>query len=313
MTPHVVKVGKMIISRYMPVWIVACAIIAYVFPEALHLLQPTTQFWLGLIFFFMGVTLSFPTLVGILRRPKHVVLGAFLKWTIMVGTTLLLANLFFSDNAEIAAGFILAGAVPSGTSANIYALTAGGEVALSITMATLDTFIAPFLTPSLVQIAVGKVVPIAFWPMFWSIIYTVLVPLGFGLFVQWRVKRVAKAIRPHAGVLSQLSLLFVVLSAMTGAAAPLKDHLSVLPVVFFAVILQIIIPMGLGYWCARWLKVGEANARSMLFHVGITNTALATTLAIEHISSLAAVPAVVAVVCNLTIGAIVANWWEAKN
>ena len=242
----------------------------------------------------------------------NALLGVLLKWTVMVTVSIGVAYIFFQNQAEIATGIILAGTVPSGTSANLYTFIAGGEAALSIAMATLDTVISPVLTPTLVQLFAGKLIPIAFLPLFLNIIYIVFIPLFLGLFLQWKFAKRTEFIKPYTSVLSQLALFIVVLSVISSAQSSLQSNLSSLPIIFIAVFFQVSIPMASGYWIARLCKVPEQNARAILFHVGICNTALAATLALEHVSSLAAVPAVANMVINLTLGAIVANMFARK-
>lgn len=301
-----------LISRFLPVWIVLLSLIAYSFPDAFISIRGLTGVGLGTIFLLMGLSLSTEKLLTVIKNPKHALLGVLLKWTIMVAVTVSVAYLFFRDNAELATGVILAGTVPSGTSANIYTFIAGGEAALSITMATLDTFISPLLTPTLVQVFSGKLIPIAFWPLFINIIYIVFIPLLTGLLLQWKWAKRIEVVKPYMSVLSQLALFIVVLSVISNAQSSLQDNLSALPLIFLAVFFQVSIPMAAGYFIAKWLKVPEENARAILFHTGICNTALAATLAMEHVSSLAAVPAVANMVVNLTLGAIVANLFANK-
>lgn len=301
------------ISRFLPLWILVLSFMAYFFSSVFKPIQSLTGIGLGAIFFLMGLSLSMHTLMSIIKRPKYALVGVFFKWTIMVTVTIIIAYLFFSDDAELATGIILAGTVPSGTSANIYTYIAGGEVALSITMATMDTFIAPLLTPTLIQVFAGKWIPIAFLPLFLNIIYIVFIPLLIGLFLQWKWTKRVEKIKPYTAFLSQLALFIVVLSVISSAQASLEENLSALPLIFLAVFFQVTIPMIAGYFLSKWLKTPEQNSRAILFHTGICNTALAATLAMEHVSSLAAVPAVANMIVNLTVGAIVANLFASKD
>ncbi|VDG99091.1 bile acid transporter [Lysinibacillus sphaericus] len=303
----IVQTISLVISKYLPLWIVLLSIIAYLIPNTFISIRHLTGAGLGLIFFLMGLSLTTEKLVYVIRNPKYVLLGVFMKWTIMVGISIVIAYAFFRNETELAVGIILSGTVPSGTSANIYTFMAGGEVAVSIAMATLDTFISPVLTPTLLQTFAGRLIPIEFLPLFRNIIYIVFLPLLSGLFVQWKWQPQVVRVRPYTPVLSQLALFIVVLSVISNAQQSLQENLSILPLVFVAVTLQVTIPMFAGYLIARLLKAPEVNSRAILFHTGICNSALAATLAMEHFGSLAAVPAVANMVMNLTIGAIVAS------
>src|SRR5690625_381841 len=300
------------ISRFLPLWILACSLIAFLIPKVFGPIQGLTGICLGLIFLFMGMSLSTEQIMSVIKQPKYAFIGIALKWIIMVGVTIIIAFSFFSNNPDLASGIILAGTVPSGTSANIYTFIGGGEVALSITMATLDTIISPVLTPSLVQASVGKVVPVDFMALFMNIIWIVFVPLFIGLFLQWKFPKRVSVVKPYTGLLSQLALFVVVLSVISKAQPSLQENISLLPLIFVAVVLQVSIPMFSGYYISKLMKVPRVNMVAITFHTGICNTALSATLAMEHFSSLAAVPAVANMVVNLTIGAIVAKIFEKR-
>ncbi|MER2262237.1 MAG: bile acid:sodium symporter family protein [Psychrobacillus sp.] len=302
-----------LISRYLPFWIVLLAIIAYIFPYLFVSIREFTGFGLGIIFLLMGMSLTLERLFEVIKNPKSLLVGVLLKWIVMVTVTIFLAFIFFSDQPEIATGIILAGTVPSGTSANVYTFIAGGEAALSITMATVDTIISPILTPALIQIFAGRLINISFLPLFLNIMYIVFLPLFLGLLLQWKFTKVVIKVRPYTTILSQLALFLIVLAVVSSAASSLETNIVYLPLILLAVFLQVSIPMAIGFFIARALKIKEVNAISILFHTGICNTALAATLAMEHVSSLAAVPAVTNMVVNLTLGAIIANFFSRKN
>lgn len=306
------KIIASFISRFLPVWIVALACIAYFFPEAFRVFRGWTGFGLGAIFLLMGMQLATSQLIAAIKHPKNALIGIALKWTVMVGVSIGVAYLFFGDYPEVAIGVILSGTVPSGTSANLFSFIAGGDVALSITMATLDTIISPILTPSLTQLFAGQLIPIEFWSIFLNIIYIVFIPLFLGVFLQWRFSHTVNRVKPYTSILSQLALFLIIVSVISSAQSSLEENLHLLPLIGFAVFLQVAIPMFGGYYLSKLFNVGEAAARSILFQTGICNTALAATLALEHVSSLAAVPAVVNMVINLTLGAIMSNYFAKK-
>src|SRR5699024_8239991 len=239
-------------------------------------------------FFLMGMSLSTEQIIKVIKSPKYAFYGFLLKWTVTVGISLLIALLFMKKMPEIASGIVLAGTVPSGTSANLYSFIAGGEVALSITMATLDTVAAPLLTPSLMQVTVGKVVPIDFWALFLNIVIVVFIPLFLGLFTQWKFTNITQKVQPYTAIFSQVALIIIVLAVVSKAQPTLVYRFNQLPIIFMAVALQGIVPMFFGYVIAyKLLRVQKSYAMSICIHTGICNTALSATLATEHLSSLA--------------------------
>lgn len=300
------------ITKYLPLWLLCFSLLAYLFPDAFLSLQGLTGLCLGLIFLLMGMSLHTEQIIETIRRPKYAFIGFGLKWTVMVGVTLIIAFGFFRDNPEIASGFMLAGTVPSGTSANLYTFIAGGEVALSLTMATLDTIVAPLVTPSIVQVTIGQVVPVDFWALFLNIVMIVFIPLFTGIFLQSKFPRQVQFVQPYSSIVSQIALLTIILAVVSKAQPTLEENISLLPIIFLMVFFQVTLPMLGGYLLARWFKFPRRNVIAVTFHVGICNTALSATLATDHISALAAVPSVVTVIVNLTVGAIVAKIFERQ-
>lgn len=98
----------------------------------------------------------------------------------------------------------------------------------------------------------------------------------------------------------------MVLGIASQASIPLLEHPAILPSLFICVILQIILQMLLGYLFARFLHYDETECRSIVFEVGICNAALATVLANDTFGPLAGLAAMANMVCNLTLGSLLA-------
>lgn len=128
--------------------------------------------------------------------------------------------------------------------------------------------------------------------------------LGIALRTIWPALQ--RSVQPVASILSALALYVVVLGVVAPASGPLRAHANELIAVGVCVVLQIVFQMIFGYLYARWMKFGDAASRTMIFEVGICNTALAAVLATSAFGPLAGVAAMANMVCNLTIGSLVA-------
>lgn len=299
-----------ILTRFLPLWILCSALLAYHFPTLFHFMKSWTGPALAFILFNMGLTLSLASLRQVMIQPKNALLGVLGKWTVTLGISFLLAFLFFRDNPTLMAGVILAGAVPSGTSANLYTFMAGGTLALSIMMSAVDTLIGPFATPIIMKSTVGSVVPVAFLPVFLQMVYIVLLPIALGLVVQLKWEIRLYNIRRIIPLLSALALLVVDLAIVSSAQSMLKTYLHLLPLLFLCVFLQVTIPMIIGYFYGVGIRAAEADRRAIVYEFGICNTALAALLAMDHISPIAAIPAVANMITNTTMGALIAVLWD---
>src|SRR5436190_16228993 len=135
---------------------------------------------LQLIMFGMGTELSLKDFSRIVQMPKGVIVGVTCHYIIMPMVGFGIAHLF-NFPPEIAAGIILVGCCPSGLASNVMCYLSRANLALSVSVTTISTLLAPFLTPLLLQWLGGSFVQINFWGMVWDITKIVIIPIVAGL------------------------------------------------------------------------------------------------------------------------------------
>lgn len=133
-----------------------------------------------IIMFGMGTTLSVTDFARVLKMPWPVFIGLFLQFTIMPFVGFSIASTF-GFAPEIAAGIVLVGSCPGGVASNLIAFLAGGDVALSVTMTSCSTLLSPVMTPFMMKMLAGKLIPIDFMEMMLSILNMIVVPVVAGL------------------------------------------------------------------------------------------------------------------------------------
>ena len=167
------------------VWVLAFVVTAMFYPSAFGqwfgtdlkvLIVPLIQ----IIMFGMGTTLSVKDFTRVLAVPWPVFVGMVLQFTVMPLVGLSLATTFGFE-PEIAAGVILVGAVPGGVASNLMTYLSRGDVALSVTMTACSTLLSPVMTPLMMKLLAGRLVPIDFWEMMLSILNMVIVPTVAGV------------------------------------------------------------------------------------------------------------------------------------
>src|SRR5690606_7134155 len=117
---------------------------------------------------------------GVAKSPKGVGVGLVCQFTIMPFIGAGLATVF-GFSPEIAAGVVLVGASPSGLASNVMAYIGKANLALSVTLTTVATLLAPFITPFYMQWLAGQYIPIDTWAMMWSITKITIIPIVAGL------------------------------------------------------------------------------------------------------------------------------------
>lgn len=285
-----------------PLLVLGAAVIGFVLPGPASALIQVVNPLLGIIMFAMGLTLTIPDFTLVARRPLPVLLGVIAQFVIMpligLGVSLLLGL-----PAELAAGVILVGCAPGGTSSNVICYLAKADTALSVTMTTISTLLAPLLTPLLTLWLAGQYLPVDGGAMALSILLVVLLPVLGGLVVRLLLGRFVARILPALPWVSVLAICLVV-AAVVGNSADqvLAAGLTVLA----AVVLHNALGYLLGYGVARALKQPVRSARTVSIEVGMQNSGLAATLAATYFSPVAALPAAVFSIWHNISGAILA-------
>ena len=133
-----------------------------------------------IIMFGMGTKLSAQDFVRVLVMPRPVLIGVALHFGVMPLTGYAIARTF-GFPAEVAAGVILVGSVSSGVASNVIVYLARGNVALAVTVTACSTLVSPFMTPFLMKLLAGRLVPIEVWAMMVEVLSMVIVPVAAGL------------------------------------------------------------------------------------------------------------------------------------
>lgn len=96
------------------------------------------------------------------------------------------------------AGVILVGTCPGGTSSNVITYLSKGDVAFSGGMTSVNTLLAPILTPAITYLLLNTTVEVDMLNMFVSIVKVVIVPIALGFivnhFFEKHMSKVAKAL-----------------------------------------------------------------------------------------------------------------------
>lgn len=285
-----------------PVIIVIAGIFGTLAPDVAMPLNPLVPTLLGIVMFTMGLTLTIPDLKIVAKMPHAVLIGCVAQFLIMPLTGFGIAVLLQLDPLLIV-GMVLLGSAPGGASSNIVAYLAKGNVALSISMTTISTLLAPVLTPLLVLWLAGSYLPIDFWSMATQILQMVILPVALGLIVRLLAKNLVARIAPAVPWISVAVLSLVIAGIMAGSAEVVMGSALI---VIIAVVLHNAAGFALGYLAAKAGRLGARERRAVAIEVGMQNAGLAAALANANFSPLAALPAAVATIWHNVAGAILA-------
>lgn len=262
---------------------------------------------LQIIMFGMGTELSLKDFANVVRMPKGIIVGVVFHYLIMPLVGFSIATLFHFPN-EIAAGIILVGCCPSGLASNVMSYLAKANLALSVSVTTISTLLAPFLTPLLLQWLGGSFVQIDFWAMVWDITKIVIIPIVAGLAFHYLMHGKFNWLDKIMPLIS-MGGIALILAIMVAAG---RDNLlKVGALLLVATFLHNVAGFFLGYWSARLLRFRERDCRTIALEVGMQNAGLATGLALTmgKIATVGLAPAIFGPVMNIN-GSCLASWWH---
>jgi bile acid:Na+ symporter, BASS family len=259
--------------------------------------------------FGMGTELSLKDFSRIVQMPKGVIVGVTCHYIIMPMVGFGIAHMF-NFPPEIAAGIILVGCCPSGLASNVMCYLSRGNLALSVSVTTVSTLVAPLLTPLLMRLLGGSLISIHFLDMVWEMVKMVVLPVALGVVVHYLLRDRAKWLNKVLPITSMIGIVIILVVIIAKGRDAL---LKVGGLIILATFIHNTFGYLLGYGSGRLLRFNERDSRTIALEVGMQNAGLASALA-SRISSNAAValaPAVFGPMMNIT-GSLLSSWWHNR-
>ncbi len=287
------------------VWIVLGGVAAYFFPNTFIPMKPVMDWFFALTMLGVGMVLNPKEFVNIFRNFKVVLIGSTAQFTIMPFSAYLVSKLL-GLSKEFSLGLILTGSAPGAMASNVLSYLAGADVAYSVSLTTVSTFLAPVLTPALTLLLAKTLFHIPFWGMFLSVVKMVLVPVLLGITLRHLFEKQLETVTRIFPAISTLFIAFI-------CALVIALNRSFLPqisgLILVAAVILNISGMLLGYGTGRVFGFNRLRKRALSIEIGMQNAGLGSVLAIKHFDAKTALPAVIFVfVCLFSASILVAVW-----
>jgi bile acid:Na+ symporter, BASS family len=241
---------------------------------------------LGLIMFGIGLSLTVKDFTNILRFPRAftAALGAqMIGLPIIAFTIALLAPI----PAEIKVGLIILSASPGGATSGFLTYLWGGNVALSLSITSINSILTLFSIPIIVNLGLkvffgtSTDLHLPFWETVQHIFLITIVPATLGLLVRRNYEDFAEKISKPAKYV-MMALLFVVFTikifagqSYGGSGITMRDFLIISP---FA-LLQNACCLFFGYFTLKRLNLPHSSCLTAAMESGVQNTTLAFLIA----------------------------------
>lgn len=179
-------------------------------------------------------------------------------------------------------------------------------------MTSVNTLLAPVLTPALTYLFLRTSVNVDVKAMFISILQVVIIPIGLGLIIN---KLLGSRVRRAVSALPLVSVTAICLIVAAVVSHNSEKILSTGAALFAGVMLHNLLGYAAGYLIARLFKMDEPRRRALCIEVGMQNSGLATTLAMSAFPgmAMATVPGAIFSAWHNISGALLAALFRRKD
>ncbi|MED9970959.1 MAG: bile acid:sodium symporter family protein [Ruminococcus sp.] len=302
-------------GKFMALIVLAIAALALFVPQSLLWIDTSwVNYLLMIVMFGMGLTMKPKDFALIFKRPKDIIIGCAAQFIIMPALAFGLSKLFQLDPA-LAAGVVLVGTCPGGTASNVITYLSKGDVALSVGMTSVNTLLAPILTPAITWLLLQTTVKVDVWSMFWSIIQVIIIPIALGFIINHFFGKITQKAVAALPVVSTVAICMIVAAVVSHNAEKICTS-GVL--VLAVVVIHNLLGYACGFGLGRLIRLTPEKTKALSIEIGMQNSGLATSLAGTAFPNLAmaTVPGAVFSVWHNISGAILAGFyrrWKNSN
>lgn len=269
---------------------------------------------LMIIMFGMGLSLVVDDFKRVFVEPKAILTGLVNQLLFLPIIGFILISVIDME-PEIAIGLIILAACPGGSTSNLVTHLAKGDLALSVSLTAISSFLTlvsiPFIVNLGIQVVLGQntTLQLDISQAIIQIFAIVAIPISIGMLI--RAKRTAFADRMEKPVRTASAVVFILV--MIGILVKERDN--IIPYFqqagVFALMLNII-TMVIGFLSAKVMKLSFRQGISIAIESGIQNGTLGIAIATVMLSnsSYAIAPAIYGLLMFFTGGVFI--FWSLK-
>ena len=250
---------------------------------------------LAIIMMGLGLELTPKDFARVSKHPKAVLIALFCQLVVLVGIAFIICKVLAMPPL-LAVGLMLLAASPGGSTANLFSYLFKGDIALNITLTAINSIIAAFTLPLIVNFAIqhfmndGQQISMQFGKIV-QVFAIILVPVCVGMLIRHYAPSLTQKLNKPLRIFSVAFLVLIIIGAIAKERAHILEYLAQ---VGLATVIFCICSLVIGYFVPRLFGINSAQARACAFEIGIHNSTLAMTIALTVIAnSTVAMPAAV--------------------
>jgi len=232
---------------------------------------------LGLIMLSMGLTLKNKDFQAVIRKPKAFIVGLSAQMLLVPLLAVILLQIFKLPPV-LAVGLLILSFSPGGTTSNLFSYMAKGDVALSIALTAVASFITPFSIPLLTELALRSqlgenadiIIPIGLTMK--RLFVVTIVPVVLGMTLRHIKPNWADKIQPLIHKFAVSLFLIVIFSMIYKLSGKMPKYL---PQVATITSVMIILAMLAGFIISKLTRLTPKQIKTNTIEVGMQNGGMA--------------------------------------
>jgi len=235
---------------------------------------------LAFIMLGMGLSLQVKDFKNIVIYPKAMILGLITQLILLPVIGFILVMIFGLSSA-LAVGVMILAACPGGPTSNLITHLSRGDIALSISLTAVSSFITILTIPLIVNFAILQFgeqgsVTLPVWQTIMQIAGVTLVPVSIGMFLKKKFPRLALKADKPVRIASAVFFVVIIFGAILKERALLVDYFILMgPLTLVLNILT----LATGFLLARVFLLPKKQVISISIESGIQNGTLGIMIA----------------------------------
>jgi BASS family bile acid:Na+ symporter len=290
-----------------------CIVCGYLFHPSVEksFVPHWNAYFLMASLFVMGLAINAGDWKRIVKAPRVVGICVSLRWICIplaawaVSYVMLVRLLPGIAGQNLAVGIIILGAAPTGTASNALTMIARGDLALSVSVTTINTLLAPFLLPLITLWLAGSMANVNVGAIFADLVRMVIIPVGVGSILGSVFIKQCNRIKPALGPAAVICLGLIMMGSMSRGTGTVLKQLYILPYLAGACFVYTVVTYLIGFFLPKLAGFDLKQRTAACFEVAVTNAALTMTIAARHFNPLAMVVSILYGKTMVIMGAIV--------
>lgn len=249
--------------------------------EALFLSTYLLPISIGVIMFNLGLSLTLADFKHIIVFPRSLIVGLIAQMLILPAIAFTLAH-FSAISDILKLGIILIAACPGGATSNLITYHLKGNVALSVSLTSINSILILFTIPLLVMLGTkvfldeSTFIHLPVWQTIQKIFGMVIIPTLIGLLIRYFYKHKAQKLEATMKYISLLffAIIFIATIFNSESSRSIKSYFEIAPYV----LLLNVLGMSSGFISGYLMRLSKDKLITLSIEVGIQNSALAITI-----------------------------------